>query len=211
MEREKPVVVIEHLEEYISIWIFLEYRHSSIIYSRDYLWYTNIPERYISLLNKYGNVFNKSIINMIINGDIEPGEVVILDPQAVKQLEYTDLLKYKYIVIGGIMGDHPPRGRTKTLISNRLPSVETRNIGDKQYSIDGSVYYVNYLWINRDMKNYKYIDGVELKNKNGSIYLPYRYPLVNNKPLLAPGLVEYLLHGELPEYIRREIIELRKS
>lgn len=205
MEGRKPVVVIEHLEEYISTWLFLEYRHSSLIYSRDYLWFTNIPYKYTNLLNKYGRVFNKSFIDIVNSGEIESNSVIILDPQANKTLEYSDLLKYKYIVIGGIMGDHPPRGRTKTLISNKLPNVETRSIGNGQYSIDGSVYYVNYLWLNKNMSNYKYIDGVELESEHGSIYLPYRYPLVNDKPLIAPGLIDYLLYGKLPEYIRREI------
>ncbi|MEM4532691.1 MAG: SAM-dependent methyltransferase [Desulfurococcaceae archaeon] len=207
MERGKPIVIIEHLEEYISIWLFLEYRSSSLIYGKEYLWFTNIPFKYNRLLSKYGRVFNKSIIELINDQFIKSNEVIILDPSSSKNLEYGDLIKYKYVVIGGIMGDHPPRGRTKKLISDKLPVVETRKIGDKQYSIDGSVYYVNYMWNHRDMSSYRYVDGVELTGESGSIYLPYRYPLEEGKPRITPGLVDYLLYGKLHDSIRREIFE----
>lgn len=205
MAERKPVIVIEHLEESMGLWVFLEYRHSSMIYGREYLWFTNVPSKYHRILCRYGKVFSKSIVDLVKDGVVGGNEVLVLDPQAEKSLTYDDLLRYKYIVIGGILGDHPPRGRTKELLAKRLGKVETRNIGNRQYSIDGSVYYVNYLWTNKDLGNYKYIDGVEIKTPTGIIYLPFRYPVVEGKPLLAPGLREYLVKGSVPRSILKEL------
>jgi len=203
-KREKPIIIIEHLEDVLGIWIFLEYRHSSLIYGKEYLWFTNVPNKYHGILERYGRVYEDSVLNMV-GKSIGVDEVLVLDLQAEEILTYNDLLRFKYIVVGGILGDHPPRGRTKEFITSRLRNVEARNIGDGQYSIDGSIYYVNYLWLNKSMENYRFIDGLEIDTLHGSIYLPYRYPLAGDKPLIAPGLVEYLRGLGLPREILQEI------
>ena len=203
MDGDKPVVVIEHLEPEFRLWIFLEYRHVSTIYGRDYVWFTNIPVRYSKVLERYGRVFQDSIVDLVKRRVIDIGKAIVLDPQASKPLSYDDLLVYKYVIIGGILGDHPPRGRTKEYLTNRLRGIESRNIGDGQYSIDGSVYYIYYLWKNKGLHGFKYVDGVTIETKQGNVYLPFRYPIVGDKPLLAPGLMEYLRGEPLP----REIIE----
>lgn len=205
MGERKPIIIIEHLEKQFGIWVFLEYRHSSIIYGKEYIWFTNVPLKYRRILGKYGRVFSESIVVLVKKNMINKKEVLILDPQSKKKLTYNDLLNYKYIIVGGILGDHPPRGRTKKLLTDNLPDIESRNIGEKQYSIDGSIYYVNYLWRNKSMDRYQYVDGVEIETLNGSIYLPFRYPVVNGKPLLAPGLKEYLVNGSIPDNILNEL------
>ncbi len=196
----KPTIVIEHLEPEMSLWILLEYRHAGLIVGdRDMLWFTNIPARYKKILDKYGRVYEKSILELV------PQEkIVILDPQAEKPLTYDDLLG-KYVVIGGILGDYPPRGRTKELLSSRAPRAEKRNIGEGQYSIDGTVYYVMYLWKHGSMNEFKYVDGVKINTNEGHIFLPFRYPVEDNRPILAPGLKEYLLSKRVPDHILKEI------
>jgi len=203
--RSKPIIIIEHLEDTLGTWVFLEYRHSSMIYGKEYLWFTNIPLKYHRLMQRYGRVFKESILQLIERNMLKTEELLILDPRAEETLAYSDLLDYKYIVVGGILGDHPPRGRTYELLTSRIRGVDSRNIGDKQYSIDGSVYYVEFLWKNKSMENYEFVDGVTLDTNYGNIYLPYRYPLINNKPLIAPGLVEYLKNEKLPREILEEI------
>ncbi len=198
-------VVIEHLEEELRPWIFLEYRHVSLIFGKENTIYTNIPNKYHRILNKYGYVYSMSIIDIIKKGIIKPYEAIILDPWAEKELTIHDLDNIKYVIIGGILGDHPPRKRTPKLLSSKLPEVEKRNIGKGQYSIDGAAYYVYYLYKNRTMNNYEYVDGVIINTVNGYIKLPFRYPVVNGKPLLAPGLIEFLTKGRLPRKILEEI------
>ncbi len=197
----KPIIVIEHLEPEIGLWLLLEYRHAGLIVGdRDMLWFTNIPARYKKILYKYGRVYDKSILELV------PQEkIVILDPQAEKSLTYDDLLS-KYLVIGGILGDYPPRGRTRELLSSRAPRALKRNIGDGQYSIDGAVYYVVYLWKHSSMNGFKYVDGVKINTNEGHIFLPFRYPIQDDKPLLAPGLKEYILSKRIPDHILKEIL-----
>lgn len=201
----KPTIIIEHLEEEFSIWLFLEYRHSSLIYGKEYLWYTNLPSKYHKIMKKYGKTFEKSVIDLIREGFIDKSKVIILDPAAKEELTYIDLVENNYVIVGGILGDHPPRQRTKILLSSRLGDVKKRNIGNGQYSIDGAVYYVNFLWSNKSIEKMKYIDGITIETQYGYIRLPFRYPIVDNKPLTAPGLIEYLKSGTILEEIKREL------
>lgn len=203
----KPFIVIEHCEKELSPWIVLEYRHSSLVYGRDFLFFTNIPPRLHKILGKYGRVFSDSVIELIERGEIPSRETIILDPLAEKRLTYSDLVSAKYIVIGGILGDHPPKGRTRELITSRLRDVRSFNIGDGQFSIDGAVYYVNYVWDNGGETGLKYIDGVTLSFGVREIRLPFRYPVVNGKPLMAEGLDHYLLTGKIPDHIWRELTD----
>lgn len=200
----EPIIIIEHLEDRLGLWVFLEYRHSSLIVGRNRLWFTNVPRRYHSLLKRYGYVYEESIVELADKDAVPREKIVILDPDAEKSLEYSDL-EDSYIVIGGILGDHPPRKRTKKLLTQRLPGVRTRNIGNGQYSIDGAVYYVQYLWENKTLSGFRYIDGITIETREGYIRLPFRYPLENNKPVLAPGLIEYLTGKPLPKDILKEI------
>ena len=204
----KPYIVIEHCEDELSPWLILEYRHASKIYGRDKLVFTRVPRRYHRLLSKYGEVREESIVELVSSGSISPSAVIVLDPRAAETLDYKHLLKAKYVVVGGILGDHPPRGRTWLYITSRMPSgVRAFNIGEGQYSIDGAVYYVDYLWRNKGLEGYRYVDGVVIESEHGEIYLPFRYPVVNNKPLLAEGLEYYLKYRRLRDDIWREIVD----
>lgn len=203
MER-KPLIVIEHLEIELSPWILLEYRHSSILAGKDRIMYTNVPLKYHSILSRYGKVSMYSVLDIF-----DHKRLLILDPKADKALNRKDLENIDAVVIGGILGDHPPRGRTYTLLSSRAKDSIKRNIGDGQYSIDGAVYVVLEVLRRGCLECIDYVDGVELSKIIGDeevrVFLPFRYPIINNKPLLAPGLSEYLLNGKLPDFIIEEI------
>ncbi|MEM0247171.1 MAG: hypothetical protein QXW53_05660, partial [Desulfurococcaceae archaeon] len=89
---------------------------------------------------------------------------------------------------------------------SRLPhSVKSRNIGNGQYSIDGATYYIDYLWRNKDLACFKYVDGIYIETDQGYVYLPYRYPLVNSRPLIANGLEYYLKYRKMRDDIWKEI------
>ncbi|ABN70392.1 Protein of unknown function DUF431 [Staphylothermus marinus F1] len=201
----KPIIIIEHLEPEFSIWLFLEYRHSSLIYGSDYIWYTSLPLRYHKIMKKYGKTYEESIIDLVKQGYVDENKIIILDPAAEEKLSFKDLVENDYVIIGGILGDHPPRKRTEALLSKRLRNVKRRNIGDGQYSIDGAVYFVNSLWYNKSSEKIQYIDGVTLETEYGYIRLPFRYPIIDGKPLLSSELVEYLKTGRIPENIKKEL------
>ena len=204
----KPILIVEHCEPEITPWLILEYRHVSLIYGRSYVWYTNVPSRYHRLLSKYGLVKSKSVIDLVRTGAIDPSVVIVLDPKASRSLTYEDLASAGYVVVGGILGDHPPRGRTWEYITSRMPAcVRSFNIGDGQYSIDGAVFYVNYVLKHKGTEGFTYVDGVTVQAEHGEVYLPFRYPIVNGKPLLADGLEYYLKYRRIRDDIWRELTE----
>ncbi|MGC9181706.1 hypothetical protein [Thermogladius sp.] len=200
-----PIIVIEHLEEALSPWLILEYRHASTIAGRENLVFTNVPPNYTRLLSRYGRVVNESVVRLVKSGVLKASEVIILDPNASRRIEYEDFLRARYFVVGGILGDHPPRGRTYANITSKLPECEARNIGEQQFSIDGTVYYIMYLFRNRGIAGLGFVDGVTVETDHGYVYLPYRYPLVEGRPLLAPGLEYYIKYRRLPPEIAEEI------
>ncbi len=200
-----PIIVIEHLEEALSPWLILEYRHASAIAGRENLVFTNVPPNYTRLLSRYGRVVNESVVRLVKSGVLKASEVIILDPNASRRIEYEDFLRARYFVVGGILGDHPPRGRTYANITSKLPECEARNIGEQQFSIDGTVYYIMYLFRNRGIAGLGFVDGVTVETDHGYVYLPYRYPLVEGRPLLAPGLEYYIRYRRLPPEIAEEI------
>lgn len=208
MSYNKPIIIIEHLEPELSPWLFLEYRHSSIIHGREFLLISNLPRKYHRLMNKYAMVSEKSVKTLIKEGTIDGKVAIILDPKSPRKLGFSDAVNAKYIIVGGILGEHPPKGRTFELITKELEGVKSFNIGDGQYSIDGTIFYLNYLINHQGDENFKYVDGVTIRDfqhEYRTIHLPYRYPLVNGAPLLAPGLSYYLINGSLPDDLWKEI------
>lgn len=203
----KPIIAIEHLEDTLGIWLFLEYRHSCLIAGNRNIIITNLPAKYHHLLRRYCSLLEeKSVL------ELYPHEkMIILDPQAPEELSIKDLESAEVVVVGGILGDHPPRGRTKKLLSSRAPRAIKRNIGEGQYSIDGTVYVVTRFLETGTLSSIKYVNGIvirdEVQGVVREIKLPFRYPMVDNKPLITPGLREYLLYGRLPKEIRKELAE----
>ncbi len=205
MAKRKPLIVIEHLEEELSPWLLLEYRHASLIAGRENIVFTNVPKEYHNILSKYAvKVYEESILNLF-----DHNKILILDPAAAQRVNSNDIDRIDYIVVGGILGDHPPRKRTYKYLSSKAPRALKRNIGEGQYSIDGAVYVITKFIDTRDLESIEYVDGLTISHvENGvvrEIYLPFRYPVVNGEPLLAPGLKEYLIYGRIPSEILSEL------
>ncbi|MEM0506197.1 MAG: hypothetical protein QXW58_02925, partial [Thermosphaera sp.] len=79
MIQDKPIILIEHLESELSPWLFLEYRHSSLIYGKEFLLISNLPRRYHRLISKYAMVSEKSVKKLIKEGEINGRCAIILD------------------------------------------------------------------------------------------------------------------------------------
>ena len=201
---KRPLIIVEHLEPELSPWLLLEYRHASKITGKENIMYTNVPRIYHRILSIYGQVSEKSVLDLF-----DHEKLLILDPRASEPLTKNDLEIIDAVVIGGILGDHPPKGRTYEYLSSKARKALKRNIGKGQYSIDGAVYVVLEVLNKGSLECIKYVDGIELSKRINKeeikVYLPFRYPIVNNRPLIAPGLKEYLLDGRLPDYIMKEL------
>jgi len=187
---EKVIIVIEHLEPILSKWLLIEYKHASQI-AKGNLIITNVCRKdEVSILEKIAKIRCESASELF-------PKAIVLDPSSNELLSPSDRELSDVFVIGGILGDHPPRGRTKALLTSKFSNPITRSLGDGQYSIDGAV-YVTYKVVFEGVRlnDIPYIDGIRVLSKAGiiehEIYLPFRYPLVNGKPLIHPELLEYL-------------------
>lgn len=179
--------VIEHLEPELSEWLFLEYSSAARIAGRKNLLITNVrSKRDRERLSKICRAVGWSARVLFNSSD-----VIVLDPQARKALTPSD--RAQVIIVGGILGDDPPRGRTKKLLSIWLPRAMKRNLGKHQFSIDGSIYLAKQVLSGHPLEEIPCARGVEIKVEPGlSIVLPFSYPLVGGKPLISPPLVRFL-------------------
>ena len=180
--------IIEVCEPFISNWLLLEIKHSSNIVGKDKLLITNVKENYVQYLSKYGNVSPSSIIDLKDLHD----KIIILDPLADLTLTPEEASNHM-LVIGGILGDDPPRGRTFKYITSKLPNCKARNLGKKQFSIDGAIYIAKLINEGKKLEEIPIMENLVIKvDEFHEIILPYVYPLVNNKPLISDELIEYL-------------------
>jgi len=185
--------VIEHLEHEIGRWLYFEYAHASRIVGKDKLVFTNIknPED-AKILSNLGLVRRESFIDIF-----SQDRIIILDPRAPQSLRPEDLRGIEAFIIGGILGDHPPKGRTRMLITSRAPSALSRNIGKGQFSIDGAVYIAKLVSEGVRLENIAVKRGLHIKiNERAATYLPYMYPLKDGKPVISDELIRYLISEE---------------
>jgi ribosome biogenesis SPOUT family RNA methylase Rps3 len=182
--------VIEHLEPSLGKWLLIEYKHASEIVGANRIIFTNIKKRaHAAKLSRFGTVKSESF------DVIFPlHELVILDPRADEPLKSQDLTDKKAFVIGGILGDHPPRGRTYQLITSRSPGAVARNLGKLQFPIDGAVYVAKLVSEGLPLEKVPIKRGLTIRvSREHSIYLPYAYPLRDGKPVISKELIEHLL------------------
>ncbi|MEM3578951.1 MAG: SAM-dependent methyltransferase [Candidatus Bathyarchaeia archaeon] len=190
----KPIFIIEHLEPELGKWLLFEYEHASKIVGKNLLLLTNVKkagER--RLLSKFGVVEEKSAAEIFNHG-----KVIVLDPKAELPLKAEDFTDKEAVVIGGILGDHPPKGRTRKLLTKRFPKATVRHIGGWQFSVDGTVYVAKLVSEGTLLETIPVKRGLTLKlNEYGVVYLPYAYPLRNGKPVISQKLVAYLCSDEI--------------
>ncbi len=186
VSKMKPIIIIEHLETKVWPWCLIEYQSISKILKRSNLWFTNIKENK-SKLKKLGKIFKKSVININLE------DICVLDPDAKKTLSPKEAKKFKYFIIGGILGDYPPKKRTKIELTRKLKKTQARNIGKKQFSTDNAVYVLKKIIDGTPLIKMKFQNKIIIPiNKIESIELPYYYPLINNKPRISKNLLRYL-------------------
>lgn len=209
--------VIEHFGKAFK-WHLIEYEHISGLVGKKNLIFTNVKGKKDSL-SAFGEVKKESIAELCepASGDSNVLEtrrvsahrkckafssavrnllfpdVCILDPASNKILTPEDCRRFKYLVFGGILGDYPPRERTKELLTSRMPNVETRNLGKEQMPTDNAVYAAKLIAEGKRFEDIKFIDTIEIDVQKGlSVELPFRYVEVNGKPLISEKLVEFL-------------------
>ncbi len=181
--------VIENLEPKLSEWLFIEYSHAAKIVGRRNLMITNVKNpSELKKLKKIARAESGSITDLFARR-----ELIVLDPEAEKDLVPKDFREKSAVIIGGILGDDPPRKRTGEMLTKRLPGAAARRIGERQFSIDSSVYVASQVFSGKSLEEIPSVFCVEIPlSKHHSIELPYEYPLVDGKPLIAKKLLAYV-------------------
>ena len=177
------IFIIEHLEPKVFKWCVLEYSHISKWVGKNNLLFTNTKS---SVLKKFGKVEPKSVKKMRFE------KACVLDPESKQELTPAIAKKYNYFIFGGILGDDPPKERTKVELTKFLP-YPSYNLGKAQMSTDTAVIVTKMICDGKKLSQIKFQQGVEIKiSEYEEVHLPYKYLLVKGKPLLAPGIADML-------------------
>ncbi|WP_297547915.1 hypothetical protein, partial [Thermococcus sp.] len=180
-----PYLVIEHLEE-ISDWLWLEYKHVSEWWG-DRLIFTNVLPEERERLAKLGSVIGESVTRF----PFDRSKIIVLDLQAEEELRPEDIEEDTIIVVGGILGDAIPRGRTREFITSKMEGVKVRHIGKPQFSIDGASIVAKLIADGKRLEEIDYEENPTIKlDEFSEITLHYAVPKLDGKLLLTPGLID---------------------
>ena len=115
---------IEHLEPKLSEWLLIEYSHAVRIAGRGRVVITNVKkpaER--RKLQRFVRVESRGVAELFPRS-----RLLVLDPRARKSLRPTDVGEDTVMVVGGILGDDPPQGRTETVSYTHLTLPTTERV-----------------------------------------------------------------------------------
>ncbi len=197
---EKPIIAVEHCEDHLGRWLLYEYEDVVRLAGRERVVFTNVRRRdWCERLSRLARCYEESVVELRGVLWSEPREVLVLDPRAPEPLKTEDTRRVRVVVVGGILGDHPPRGRTEKCITSRLAGALTRNLGPHQLSIDGAVYVYLRVEEGAELGKIPLVVNPTLRfNVLGSeveVTLPFAYPLVGGKPLIPEGVLRLLRSG----------------
>ncbi|HIH37692.1 hypothetical protein J4460_02920 [Candidatus Woesearchaeota archaeon] len=178
--------IIEHLEPELYEWCVIEYKHIAEIIGKDNLIITNLPASLHQNVSEFATPHKESVCALQL------GNLCLLELDAAQELSSDD--QFDGIILGGILGDDPPTGRTKVLKKLGVPE---RNLGPRQMSTDNAVFVAKQIIEGKKLSDITFQDGVELELEDGeSVKFPFRYVLVYGKPFVSDALIEHLKHRE---------------
>ena len=100
------IYIIEHLEPRLWKWCVIEYKHISQLVRKENVWFTNLKKG-SKELEQYGRVIPQPVKELSLPRSC------LLDPDAPITLTPQDAKSFDYFIFGGILGDYPPKKRTK--------------------------------------------------------------------------------------------------
>jgi ribosome biogenesis SPOUT family RNA methylase Rps3 len=185
--KTQPILIIEHCEPTLSDWLLLEYKHAAKLWNGKLIFTRVTDTKTAHVLQPLG-ITEKEKATKICSGK----KCIILDPQAKKQLTPQDCAASDAIIVGGLLGYEKPQGRTKKLISDNS-GFPIRHLGKLQLSIDGAAFVAKAITLGLHLKDIEIAREIEIVHDDvHSTILPFGYPIINDKPVITPGLVDYL-------------------
>ncbi|RMD58469.1 hypothetical protein D6825_00740 [Candidatus Woesearchaeota archaeon] len=180
-----PRYIVEHLEPEVYPWCILEYKHASRTVGKENLLITNVKDK---RLEEFSQTTEKSV------KEIKLERACVLDPEAPEKLTPEKAKEFENFIFGGILGDNPPRARTKEELQLNYPRY---NLGEKQMSTDTAIIVTHKIVMGEPLEKMKFKNGITINIAEGEeVQLPYSYLVVDGKPLIAPGLEKMLKEQE---------------
>lgn len=192
---ESKTYVVEHLDPELEAWSALEYeaiaRESAEAGSSFMLSSVDPklqqPDRW-SNIPGFG-VHQRSVEELFAD---RKHRVCLLDPAAKTELNPADAASFDVFLFGGILGDDPPRDRTKEL---RKKGYEGRRLGPVQMTTDTAVRTTRMVVQGGfDLAKIPYVDHPEIKvDERESTQMPFRYIVGSDGlPIMPPGMVNLI-------------------
>ena len=203
---------MENLEPCLSPWLRAEYGYVVKVLKGSVV-FTNVNDPHMRAeLSKLAPTFAEDVVEYVARRNLR--KVIVLDPKGEKELTPEDLRDCDAVVIGGIMGDYPPKGRTWELITKRLPNAIPRNLGREQLTIAGATYVLKQIMMGRTLRDLEFVDGLRISLSLGvaelEIELPYRFPCEGGKIVLPENYVEVVARRSV-FYESEEVCEEGRS
>ncbi|EDO16010.1 hypothetical protein Kpol_495p8 [Vanderwaltozyma polyspora DSM 70294] len=199
------IYIIEHMEQGFSEWVTLEYAQILRDIGSDKLILSSLPKGTTTsdipqLLLDLGLQWSCDDLKNLHNSfpNLPPmgnGNCCLLDPHATTDLVPEDTNKFEFFIFGGILGDHPPRDRTKEIKELYPDLVSGRRLGDKQMTTDTAIRTTQLIIESgKPLESIKFIDYPEFRfSKKEATEMPFRYVLdAEGKPILPKGMLELI-------------------
>lgn len=197
----RALFVIELMEPFLSPWLFLELLHVSEIVGRENLWITHVKRKCEKeVLEPVASLLSRRSILELEDELPRDARIIILDPAAESPLCPEDFKGgTTVVIIGGIMGSHPPSGRTRKELTLKMKRALARNLGPHQLTVNGAAYVAKKICEGQSLSEIALVKGLSLHTRYGVTELPYAFPQDDETGLvIARGEVDYVL-AELEE------------
>lgn len=180
--------IIEHLEPELFPWCEIEYKNISKIVGKENVMITNLKKSDLKKLEQFAEVTTKSIRDM---NELDSPKTCVLDPAGEEVLSPEDNDVFNTIILGGILGDYPPKARTKDEIIFEM--AVRRNLGKEQLPTDNAGYVAHKIMSGTPFDNIKFQHELELELDEGeSVVLPFTYVLIDGKPMISEPVKKIL-------------------
>ncbi|MEB3774594.1 MAG: hypothetical protein GSR86_06700 [Desulfurococcales archaeon] len=191
------LILIEHMEDRVSRWVLEEYLESSRVAEGAgmELIVTGVSSDYdYAVLSSRGvNVSREHSWELC-----DDPKTIVLDLWASRDLSPHEAMAGECFVIGGIMGDHPPRGRGR-LLTMHFDWAAFRRLGPRQLSVDGAVKVLTMLRGGVSLDRIEFVESPTFRIDTGlgsvEVLLPFSYPVRDGKPWISSGLLRLLARG----------------
>ncbi|MEB3862003.1 MAG: hypothetical protein GSR84_07275 [Desulfurococcales archaeon] len=191
------LVLVEHMEEAVTRWVLEEYKEAERV-ARE--------AGFRLVVAGVGNPLHRAQLQAhgLEVWERHSWEVcdypkaIVLDMWTSRDLQPWEAEVAECFIVGGIMGDHPPR-RRGLMLTRHFDWAATRRLGPGQLSVDGTVKVLVQVAGGRRLEELEMAESptIEVETPLGRIEvtLPFTYPTRGGRPWISRGLARLLASG----------------